>query len=130
MSTNEPSTKVGTPGQNDPACPTYVVLEHDVLISADLIQAIESRGPCRVVHAASASEMGDALSRLDRVDAAFLELRFDEAVASSLSAELARHGARLILTLGEDVERVVAQGWNLLLRPFTERMVHDTLSEG
>jgi len=127
MSTHDP-TECARAEEPPPAGePTYIVLERDALISADLIQAIESRGPCRVFHFSSLSEMGGALNRLERVEAAFLEMRYDDAVQSGLSGELLRHGARLVLTLGEDVERVVGAGWNLLMRPFTERMVHQTL---
>ncbi|RAP41183.1 hypothetical protein BYZ73_10900 [Rhodovulum viride] len=110
-------------------CPTYVVLERDALISADLIQAIESLGPCRVMHFSSIEQVTPALEDVGAVDAAFLEMRVDDALSSGLAAHLAKHGARLVLTLGEDVERVMGEGWRLLLRPFTERMVHDALIE-
>nr|WP_125408559.1 hypothetical protein [Rhodovulum robiginosum] len=110
--------------------PTYLVLERDALISADLIQAIESRGPCRVVHYASVDEIGPELHKIRPVDAAFLEMRYDEAINSTLSTQLARDGARMVLTMGEDVERIAGTGWRLLLRPFTDEMVHQALSEG
>ncbi len=111
------------------AHPTYVVLERDALISADLIQAIESLGPCRVMHFSSVDEMASGLEGVGSVNAAFLELRLDEALASGLATNLGKLGARLVLTLGEDVERVMSAGCRLLLRPFTERMVLDALTE-
>lgn len=111
------------------APPTYLVLERNALISADLIQALDSRGPCRVMHFTAPEEVAPGLNGIGSVQAAFLEMRFDEAKDSTLAAELARYGARLVLTLREDVERVVNEGWQLLLRPFTEQMVHDALGQ-
>lgn len=113
-----------------PGEPVYLVLERDALISADLIGAIEARGPCPVLHVTSPDEARAALDGAHAPRAAFLEMRIDEALNSTLAADLARHGAQLVLTLGEDVDRVMAEGWSLPLRPFTERMVHETLGTG
>jgi len=128
MSTPETTTLQAWIGTQQNQGPVYLVLERDALISADLIQAIESRGPCRIMHCATASEIEPALNTVGKVEAAFLELRIDDLQDSALACALAHHGARLVLTLGEDVERVVSQGWQLLLRPFTESMVHEALS--
>jgi len=108
--------------------PIYVVLENDALVAADLIQALEARGACSVLHFSCPSEIRPALGRVGRVEAAFLEMGCDEAVSTGLAEALAARGARLVLTRGEDSERVTAHGWTLLPRPFTERMVHDLLS--
>ncbi|TCO69558.1 hypothetical protein [Rhodovulum euryhalinum] len=119
-----------SPDTDPGVMPTFLVLEQDALISSDLIQALEIRGPCRVLHFSSTQDAESALRGLCRVEAAFLEMRFDDALNSALARALASLGARLVLTLGEDAERVACHGWHLLPRPFTERMVHDTLAEG
>lgn len=108
--------------------PVFFVLEQDALVSSDLIQALQARGPCRVLHVARPEEAAGALDGVRRVDAAFLAMRFDDARQSGLTGALGLLGARMVLTMGEDSDRVLDHGWHLLLRPFTERMVHETLA--
>lgn len=110
--------------------PVFFVLEKDALVSSDLIQALQARGPCRVLHVARPEEAKGALDGVGRVDAAFLAMGFDDAMQSGLTGALRQLGARMVLTMGEDSQRVLDHGWHLLLRPFTERMVHDMLSDG
>jgi hypothetical protein len=63
-----------------------------------------------------------------RVSAAFLEMRYDQVIASELDGALGQRGARIVLTMGEEDEiRVAKQGWAMLIRPFTEDMVRGVL---
>lgn len=129
MSTNPEIESENAPGAASAPGPTFLVLEHDALISSDLIQTLRGLGPCRVLHVTSVDDGMRALNGLHRVDAAFLEMQYDEAVQSGLARSLGQLGARMVLTRGEDTDLVAGRGWRLLARPFTERMIHESLSE-
>lgn len=63
-----------------------------------------------------------------RVSAAFLEMRYDQVLNAGADTALSLRGARIVLTMGEDDETmVVKQGWAMLVRPFTEEMIHGVL---
>ncbi len=108
--------------------PTYIVMESNLLIAEDICGALHAKGACRVIRATSAEEVETAILPGLPVAAAFLEMRFADVMESSVGRALTLSGAKIVLTVGEDDEAAVrAQGWDMLVRPFTEEMIHDSL---
>ena len=109
--------------------PVYLVLERDALISADLAASLHALGPCRVINVTNPDCIGRALEGEERLDAAFLEMTYASFVERGLEDKLSAYGARAIFTVGEDDELAVrAKGWGMLVRPFNEQMIWDSLS--
>lgn len=114
------------PTRQEPS--TYIVMESNLLIAEDICGALHAKGACRVIRATSAEELETAVMPGLPVAAAFLEMRFDDVMDSAVCRALALGGAKIVLTVGEDdADAVRAQGWELLVRPFTEEMIHDSL---
>jgi len=108
--------------------PVYLVLERDALISADLAASLRAMGPCRVIHAEDADGICPALKGETRLDAAFLEMTLTTFIERGLDRVLSALGARAIFTIGEDDEHTVrSRGFEMLIRPFSERMIWDSL---
>jgi hypothetical protein len=108
--------------------PTYIVMESTPLIAEDICGALHAGGPCRVVKVATLEELESAIVLPGSVAAVFLEMRFDGVMSSNICPALLLSGAKIVLTVGEDDEAaVIGQGWAMLVRPFTEDMIHRSL---
>lgn len=108
------------------AAPVFLVLERDPLIAEDMVDSLQEILPCRVLHANDESEIRCMLRGEDMISAAFLNLPFAQVVEMGLDEMLNAHGARIILTVGEDDQaEAVARGWGMLVRPFTQDMIRD-----
>lgn len=108
--------------------PHYLVMESNLLIAEDLCGALRANGPCKVVRVGSLAELETAITPGDPVAAVFLEMRFDDVLAAPLYPALMLTGAKIVLTIGEEDEIAVPrQGWAMLVRPFTEAMIHSAL---
>lgn len=111
-----------------PEPPVYIVMDSNLLIAEDLCGSLQATGPCRVISVSHPDELIRVLGDELRVSAAFLEMRYDQVIASELDGALGQRGARIVLTMGEEDEiRVAKQGWAMLIRPFTEDMVRGVL---
>ncbi|WP_019953358.1 hypothetical protein [Yoonia vestfoldensis] len=103
-------------------------MESNLLIAEDICGALLARGPCRLVKVATHEELQDVVTPGGPVAAMFLEMRFDDLMASPVYPALLLTGAKIVLTVGEDDEAAVLdQGWAMLVRPFTEDMIHGSL---
>lgn len=103
-------------------------MESNLLIAEDLCGALRATGPCKVVRVESLAELETAITPGDPVAAVFLEMRFDDVLAAPLYPALMLTGAKIVLTIGEEDEIAVPrQGWAMLVRPFTEAMIHSAL---
>lgn len=111
--------------------PLYLVLEHNPIIADDLIGALESAGPCKIVHVARPDDLAPALDGVEGLwAAAFLEMRLADLSALGLDRRLGALGARIVLTIGEDDEEAVkARGYSLVVRPFSDEMIMGTLAQ-
>ncbi|RFP91055.1 hypothetical protein DZK27_01950 [Rhodobacteraceae bacterium 63075] len=114
----------------DPAQPIFLVFERDALIAEDIIGSLRDLGPCETIHVNDPVEVPRHLDLDKRISAAFLEMRYDQVIELGLDRHLADHGARIILTIGEDDEKdAQARGWGMLVRPFTDQMIRDALAD-
>ncbi|WP_166434025.1 hypothetical protein [Roseovarius spongiae] len=110
--------------------PTYVVLETNPIIAADLCGTIESCGHCRVVHVTDIRALGSALQDISQVRVAYLELKRPELEQSGIGALLRDRGAHIVLTIGEaDGDATRHPKVSVLPRPFTEQMILQSLAE-
>lgn len=117
------------PEPTDPAAPVFLVMERDALIAEDIMGSLADMGACRTIHVSDSSEIAPHLSAEPRVSAVFLEMRLAQVQEMGLDRRLAAHGARVILTVGEDdADDAKALGWGMLVRPFTDDMVRDALT--
>jgi len=114
----------------DPAQPVFLVFERDALIAEDIIGSLRDLGPCETIHVSDAEEVPRHLDIDRRISAAFLEMRYEQVIDLGLDRRLADHGARIILTIGEDDQKdATARGWGMLVRPFTDQMIRDALDD-
>lgn len=119
------TTSCSTNGQRPPV---FLVLERDSLIAEDIAGSLKVLGPCETIHVNDAKDLARHLNTDIRVSAAFLEMRYAEVVETGLDHRLAEHGARIVLTIGEDdAQNAIARGWSMLVRPFTDEMIRDAL---
>ncbi|WP_322890492.1 MULTISPECIES: hypothetical protein [unclassified Yoonia] len=108
--------------------PVYIIMESSPLIAEDIYGALHAGGPCNVVKVTSVEELEMAIAPGGPVAAVFLEMRFEDVLVSPLYPALMLTGAKIVLTIGEDDETaVLGQGWAMLVRPFTEDMIHHSL---
>ena len=111
-------------------CPVYLVLEKNTLVAADMIGTLKAEGPCRIIHETGAEAVSGALRDVTRLHVAFLEMDVDGLRHSTLAAEISRRGAHIVLTRGEDGHQAAqAAGWGMLIRPFTDQMLRNCLSD-
>jgi len=116
------------PETTNPVIPVFLVLERDALIAEDIMGSLADMGPCRTIHVSDASEITPHLSAEPSVSAVFLEMRLTQVLELGLDRRLAEHGAHVILTVGEDdAAHAHALGWGMLVRPFTDEMLRETL---
>ena len=130
MLENEPmSREVRTSNsKSDPNTPVFLVLERDTLIADDIAGSLKDLGPCETIHISDAADLPRHLNTDTRVSAVFLELRAAQVLEMGLDRRLAEHGARIILTVGEDdAQTASARGWSMLVRPFTDQMIRESL---
>ena len=108
--------------------PTYLVLDSNLLIAEDICGALHAFGPCHVIKITEAAELTDMVETNEPITAAFLEMRYDQALSLGLTDTFLLRGAKIVLTVGEGDEPAVRQhGWAMLVRPFTEDMIHAAL---
>lgn len=114
----------GTPGE----VPVFLVLEQDNLIADDIAGSLRSVCDCRVIHVRRPDDILSSLIHEGQVFAAILEMRVAEVLESGLERSLAERGTGIILTVGEeDEDQARAQGWGMLVRPFSEQMIRDAV---
>ncbi|WP_146193090.1 hypothetical protein [Maritimibacter sp. 55A14] len=113
-------------GDHDDGIPVFLVVERDSLIATDLIETIRAMGRCRVIHFRTLAELQGALPTLERITTAVLEARRETLVAMGLDQQLGMRGARVVLTIGDD--DVSDYGWRVLKRPFSEKMIRESLA--
>ncbi|WP_299845938.1 hypothetical protein [uncultured Roseovarius sp.] len=110
--------------------PTFLLLEKNPIIAADMIDTLETCCRCYVIHATSPGEVLEKLSQTPTLAVAFLEMSFPDLDGTELHVALKHSGARIVLTQGETHEAEVQQrGWHMLVRPFSDEMVRSVLEE-
>lgn len=108
--------------------PVYLVLERDIIVADDIAASLRVMGPCRIIHVTDPAEIAGHLDSVSRIHAAFLEMSFAEVVDSGLDLRLSRNDTGIVLTVGEDdAESARGRGWGMLVRPFTDRMIRDSI---
>ncbi|WP_239495858.1 hypothetical protein [Yoonia maritima] len=118
----------GSPTPETPAKPIFLLQESDFLIAEDIEGALQSLGPCRVIRVRHISEVVSNLASEKNVSAAFLECGYDDVIEMNLHKILNELGAHIILTAGAaDEHKVRSMGWGMLIRPFTEQLIHKEL---
>lgn len=105
--------------------PCFFVLEHNLFIARDVVEALSDQDPRPLVF--SAGTLQSALVQIRRmpcVTAAFLASPLEEVRRSGLGAEIESRGGRVVLcgTQPQD-ERSQSRGWMYLPRPFTTDMI-------
>lgn len=107
--------------------PTYVVMDSNVLIAEDICGALQVFEPCHVIRITNLTELAKVVASDTVVSAAFLEMHFEEAINTAFADTFVRRGGKIVLTVG-DTEKLTGQhGWSVLVRPFTEDMIHAVL---
>lgn len=118
------------PVSGRPVRPLYLLLEQDPVIAADMTGALNEHGECHVVHLTCAGEVNEALRRAPCFDIAFLEITLPEILEAGLEVLLRRAVLSTVLTRGEEhQDQIVARGWHLLCRPFTDQMLREKIAE-
>lgn len=108
--------------------PVFLVLEKNPIIAADIIGTLEEAGPCHTIHIISPDGILEVIMHRPSMDAAILEMSPGDLVGSEIEASLARCGAQIVLTRGEQDQTIAEKrGWHLLARPFTDQMLKDVL---
>lgn len=108
----------------DQHAPVYLVVEKDFLIASDLAATLESSVGARVIHTSHLDDVEQILNNLERLDAAFLDVSIACFMRRGLDSIMRKNGASVIFTVGEDEqERAAQNGWNMLVRPFSEDMI-------
>ena len=110
---------------------TYLVVLRHVLVAQDIAMAIGEFDPAaRVLTAASTSEAEPLLDGIDRIAVAFVGQGPEAYRASQLSRTVTARGGRVVL-MGEEAEaQGEAEGYSVLVRPFTTTTVLDHLAAG
>lgn len=125
--TGQSSVRV-EPARNG-ADPVYLVLESDPFVAEDIVASLHAIGPCRVIRASEEGIVREMLRAESGIEVAFLDVTFARVLQEKLDVLLSAHGARIVLTVGEaDRDRAIAQGWGILIRPFSERMIRRALT--
>ncbi len=108
--------------------PVYLVLERNAVISADLADTLRAIAPCKVIRESEPRRVPQALSGVTSLEAALLDVSYERAVETGLEKLLAPLGGRKILTAGHGTGKSSRyEGWIVLERPFTDRMLLDVL---
>ncbi|MBQ2261415.1 MAG: hypothetical protein II336_08615 [Loktanella sp.] len=108
--------------------PIYLVMESNLLIAEDICGALQAYGACQVIRITHPDELTQMVDSEQPITAAFLEMRYDQVLHMGLTESFLLRGARIVLTVGEGDEVAVQDhGWAMLVRPFTEEMIHAAL---
>lgn len=108
----------------------FLIQDQQVVVSADIAEVLRRDRQCRTIVVRNAEDVNGALSGVDRVKAAFLSSPLDRILALGLDQVLTELGARIVLTAGEsEAAAVHSRGWAMLDRPFSTRMLLDTLDD-
>lgn len=105
-------------GERPPA--TYLIVLRHVVVAQDIALTIAEFDPAaRVLVARNGDEALSLLEGVERLPLAFLGKGPSEFRGSPIAAALSRRGARVVL-MGEEAEaRGEAEGFAVLVRPFT-----------
>lgn len=105
-------------GEATPA--TYLIVLRHVVVAQDIALTVAEFDPsARILVARNGEEAIPMLDGVDHLPIAFLGKGPSEFRASPIAAELAARGARVVL-MGEEAEaRGEAEGFEVLVRPFT-----------
>ncbi len=107
----------------------FVVFDTNLIIAADLCDALELTGPCRIVRVATVGDLTAALVDVPEVFAAFIEVGLDDLAPSGLDVLLRDRNAHIVLTIGEtDAARGTTDDVSFLMRPFSEQMIHQSVA--
>jgi hypothetical protein len=100
--------------------PVYLVLEPDMVVAADLSDAIAADDPGAEVHVASGIEAaGAALDGLPPVEAAILNASIADLRSSGLADRVEAAGGAVVVLSGAEAEAdKAATGWQFVQRPF------------
>lgn len=98
----------------------YLVLEPDVVVAADLSEAIAAGDPHAEVHvAADVEAAGAALDGLPPVEAAIVNASIADLRASGLAERVEAAGGTIVVLCGPETEADrAATGWQFVRRPF------------
>ena len=98
----------------------YLVLEPDMVVAADLSDAIAAGDPRAEVHVApDIDAAGDALDDLPPVEAAILNASIADLRASGLAERVEGAGGMVVVLSGRETEEDKAcSGWQFVRRPF------------
>jgi len=114
---------------NDSNDMVVLILERDMIIAADLTEALKSRRNLHVIHVATPEDCAKALHGIKQLHAAIVELRPSEYDSYQDQLDLALRTANVIFTNGEDERQLAtARGWAMLPRPFNDEMLDEALS--
>jgi hypothetical protein len=108
--------------------PVFLILESNFLIAEDLIGSLQSLGACRTIHVLDPRDAIRVAASEETLSAAFLEMRYSDVLAMGLDQIFDERGTLIILTAGRAEEhKVRSAGWGMLIRPFSENMIHEEL---
>jgi len=123
-----PSTMSHMDG-NDSSDMVVLILERDMIIAADLTEALKSRRNLHVIHVATPEDCAKALHGIKQLHAAIVELRPSEYESHQNQLGQALRTTNVIFTKGEDERQLAAaRGWAMLPRPFNDAMLEEALS--
>lgn len=110
--------------------PVFLIVEENPIIAADIIGMLDACGPCTTLQAEHPHDVLEVVANQPIVDVAILQMTPNDLIDSDAEASLAKSGAEIILTLGEQDEATAqARGWHILARPFTDQMLRDVLEK-
>lgn len=105
--------------------PCFFVLERNMVIAQDVVEALREHAPNAIV--VSAESIGAAIRQvgpLNRVTAAFVAAPAERVISSGLGAEIEARGGQVVLCGTDAPENgVQARAWLHMQRPFTSEMV-------
>ena len=110
---------------------TYLIVLRHVVVAQDIALTVAEFDPsARILVARSGEEAIPLLDGVDRLPLAFLGKGPSEFRASPIAGELEARGARVVL-MGEEAEaQGEAEGFEVLVRPFTTEAILARLDSG
>lgn len=108
--------------------PVYLVLEPDVIVAADLAEAVAARDPAAEVHVVY--DVAGAQRELDLLPplrAAVLNASVDELRSGGLASRIDEMGAAIVVLHAEEAEDAAGDGWSFVRRPFSSDAVAQAL---
>ncbi len=109
--------------------PVFLIIEANLIIAEDILEAIKEYAATAVVHIWKEVEAtADSFAGLSNLRAIFLSLRTRSVVSLGLDQIIAQHHPAIIVLSGRDRDKnLVDADWLFLDRPFTTRDIHALL---